>query len=56
MNSTFKTVILWVTLLAVGVVLWKMIQGGPNSGKDQEISYTDFMSQLNDRQDCRCNN
>ncbi len=48
MNSTFKTVILWVTLLAVGVVLWKMIQGGPNSGKDHEINYTDFMSQLND--------
>ncbi|HZS27088.1 MAG TPA: ATP-dependent zinc metalloprotease FtsH [Candidatus Angelobacter sp.] len=48
MNSTFKTVILWVTLLAVGVVLWKMIQGGPNSGKDHEINYTDFMTQLND--------
>ncbi len=48
MNSTFKTVILWVTLLAVGVVLWKMIQGGPNSGKDKEIAYTEFMSELND--------
>jgi cell division protease FtsH len=47
-NSTFKTVILWVTLLAVGVVLWKMIQGGPNSGKDKEIAYTEFMSELND--------
>src|SRR5262245_51830418 len=47
-NSTFKTVILWVTLLAVGVVLWRMIQGGPNSGKDKEIAYTEFMSELND--------
>jgi cell division protease FtsH len=46
-NSTFKTVILWVTLVAVAVVLWRMIQGGPNSGKDQEIAYTEFMSQLN---------
>jgi cell division protease FtsH len=46
-NSTFKTVILWVTLVAVAVVLWKMIQGGPNSGKDQEIAYTDFMQKLN---------
>src|SRR5947209_8547583 len=25
-----------------------MIQGGPNSGKDHEINYTDFMNQLND--------
>jgi len=47
-NSTFKTVILWVTLLAVAVVLWRMIQGGPNAGKDQEIAYTQFMSDLND--------
>ena len=48
MNSTFKTVILWVTLVAVAVVLWRMIQGGPNAGKDQEIAYTQFMSELND--------
>jgi cell division protease FtsH len=27
-----------------------MIQGGPNSGKDQEIPYTEFMSQLNQNQ------
>jgi cell division protease FtsH len=46
-NSTFKTVILWVTLVAVAVVLWRMIQGGPNSGKDHEISYTQFMTELN---------
>ncbi len=47
MNSTFKTVILWVTLVAVAVVLWRFIQSGPNSGKDQEIAYTDFMQKLN---------
>jgi cell division protease FtsH len=46
-NSTFKTVILWVTLVAVAVVLWRIIQGGPNGGKDQEIPYTEFMSDLN---------
>ena len=50
MNSTFKTVILWVTLVAVAVVLWRLIQGGPNSGKDQDISYTEFMSQLTQNQ------
>jgi cell division protease FtsH len=46
-NSTFKTVILWVTLVAVAVVLWRMIQGGPNSGKDQPLAYTEFMQKLN---------
>ena len=48
MNSTFKTVILWVTLVAVAVVLWRMIQGGPNAGKDRPIAYTEFMQDLND--------
>ena len=48
MNSTFKTVILWVTLVAVAVVLWRFIQSGPNSGKDQEIKYSDFMSKLSE--------
>ena len=47
MNSTFKTVILWVTLFAVAVVLWRVIQGGPNSAKDKEIAYTEFMQHLN---------
>jgi len=47
-NSTFKTVVLWVTLLAVGVVLWKMIQGGSNTAKDNKPSYTLFRQQLNE--------
>jgi cell division protease FtsH len=47
-NSTFKTVILWVTLVAVAVVLWRIIQGGPNASKEQDLAYTQFMSELND--------
>jgi cell division protease FtsH len=46
-NSTVKTVVLWVVLLLVGFVLWKMIQGGNSSAKDEEISYSDFMSKVN---------
>jgi cell division protease FtsH len=41
-NSTFKTVILWVVLLLVGVVLWNLIQHGSSGAKEAEISYTDF--------------
>ncbi|HEY3767206.1 MAG TPA: ATP-dependent zinc metalloprotease FtsH [Candidatus Angelobacter sp.] len=48
MNSTFKTVILWVTLVGVAFVLWRFVQSSANAGKDQEISYTQFMSELND--------
>ncbi len=46
MNSTIKTVVLWVVLLLVGIVLWKVIQGGNASAKDTEISYTDFMDKV----------
>jgi cell division protease FtsH len=42
-NSTFKTVVLWVVLLLVGVVLWQVINKGANSTKDVEITYTQFM-------------
>jgi cell division protease FtsH len=45
-NSTIKTVVLWVVLLLVGVVLWRMIQGGGASAKDQEITYSDFMDKV----------
>jgi cell division protease FtsH len=45
-NSTFKTVVLWVVLVLVGFALWKMIAPGTN-GKDQEISYSAFMSKVN---------
>jgi cell division protease FtsH len=49
-NSTFKTVVLWVTLIAVGLVLWKMISASANSGRDREVSYTEFMNDVNDGQ------
>jgi len=45
-NSTFKTVILWVTLIAVALVLWKMIAAGAGGGKESEPTYTNFMSDV----------
>ena len=46
MNSTFKTVILWVTLIAVALVLWRMISTGANGSQDKEISYSEFMNEV----------
>jgi cell division protease FtsH len=45
-NSTFKTVILWVVLLVVGVVLWQVITRSANGVADKEITYTQFMQYL----------
>ncbi len=47
MNSTFKTVVLWVALLVVGVVLWTVITRSANGAKDNEISYTQFLQYVN---------
>jgi cell division protease FtsH len=46
-NSTFKTVILWVTLIAVGLVLWKLISANNNASKDTKPPYTQFMEDVN---------
>jgi cell division protease FtsH len=45
-NSTFKTVVLWVVLVLVGVVLWRMIATGSSSAKDAEPSYSEFMDSV----------
>ncbi len=44
MNSTMKTVVLWLTLIVVGLVLWKMISSSASGTKVQEINYTEFRS------------
>ncbi|MGH9566501.1 MAG: ATP-dependent metallopeptidase FtsH/Yme1/Tma family protein, partial [Candidatus Angelobacter sp.] len=46
MNSTIKTVVLWVVLLLVGFVLWRMIQGGGSGATDKETAYSDFMADV----------
>jgi cell division protease FtsH len=46
-NSTFKTVVLWVVLVAVGFVLWKMIATGTNGAKEAEPPYSEFVTSVN---------
>ncbi len=43
MNSLMmKTIILWVVLVVVGLVLWRMVSSGTSGAKVQEISYSEF--------------
>jgi cell division protease FtsH len=37
-----KTVVLWLTLIVVGLVLWRMISSGTSGAKTDEINYTQF--------------
>ncbi|MGI8771376.1 MAG: ATP-dependent zinc metalloprotease FtsH, partial [Acidobacteriaceae bacterium] len=43
MNSTVKSIIFWVFILACLVLLWQIVQKSTGSGHDQEISFSTFM-------------
>ena len=43
MNSTVKQIIFWVFIFACLVVLWRVFQTGTGSGKDHEISFSEFL-------------
>ncbi len=43
MNSTVKTIIFWVFIFACLVLLWQVFQKSGGMGKDQEVSFSQFM-------------
>ncbi|MGH9475483.1 MAG: ATP-dependent zinc metalloprotease FtsH [Terriglobales bacterium] len=45
MNSTVKSVVLWVVLIAAALVLWQMVKMGGASAHEQQINFTQFMTQ-----------
>ena len=47
MNSTAKTVLFWVLVVASAGVLWTVVQNGKNQRPDKEISFSEFMTEAN---------
>ena len=48
MNSTVRTVLFWLLMVALAVVLWRMAStGGPTTHED-EPQYTNFLSKVTD--------
>ena len=45
MNSNFKTAIVWVVLICVGVLLWTVVRAG-GQRSEKQISYTQFMNDV----------
>ena len=43
MNSTVKQIIFWVFIFACLIVLWRVFQTGTGSGKEKQISFSEFM-------------
>ncbi len=45
LNSTVKTVLLWVVLIAAAVLLWQMVKSGHSGSAVQQMNFSEFMSQ-----------
>lgn len=45
MNSTVKTIVFWVVMLATALLLWQVVKTG-NPAKEQELSFTKFMDEV----------
>ena len=46
MNSTARTILFWMFILLLAVVLWKMASTGGPGTRPEELSYSDFMTQV----------
>jgi cell division protease FtsH len=45
-NSTVKTVAFWLVILLSGVLLWKVVQAGGAGAKEQQVSFSQFMQDV----------
>ncbi len=46
MNSTVRTILFWLFMVLLAVVLWRMASTGGQTAREKELSYTDFVSQV----------
>jgi ATP-dependent Zn protease len=45
-NQTIKTAVFWVVIIASAFLLWQVTRGGQDRGSIPEISYSEFLSQV----------
>lgn len=46
MYSTIKTVVFWLVIVFSALVLWQVVKDGKNGQRIPEISYSEFLSQV----------
>ena len=44
MNSTIKTVVLWVVMIAAAALLWQMMRTGVGEAREQSVNFSEFMA------------
>jgi cell division protease FtsH len=45
-NSSVKAVVFWLVIMLSAFLLWQVVQKGPNQKTIPEISYSEFLSQV----------
>ena len=50
MNSTVKTILFWVFIVACCLVLWQVFQKSSNTGNNQAITFSQFLNDANQGQ------
>ena len=47
MNSTVKTISVWLLIIAVAITVWYVARNGNMGKAEQEKSFSEFMAQVN---------
>jgi cell division protease FtsH len=46
MNSGIKAMVFWLVIMVSAFLLWQVVRSSPNQQTTQEISYSEFLSQV----------
>lgn len=45
-SSMVKTILLWMSIILLGVMVWKLVSADGSGSRENEISYSDFMAKV----------
>jgi cell division protease FtsH len=45
-SSTAKTILFWISIVFLGVMLWKLVSANGSQAREQQPSYTEFMAKV----------
>src|ERR1700682_3434026 len=45
-SSTAKTILFWISIVFLGVMLWRLVSANGQAARDDDPSYSEFMSKV----------
>ena len=49
-SSTVKTILFWISIVFLGVMLWKLVSANGQSAREDEPSYSEFLQKVDANQ------